>query len=423
MNSPPDPHAPSGATPPVVPGFRAAGVACGLKGEGALDLGLIVADEPTAATAVFTRTQLVGAHVTFCREQLMRSGGLVQALVVNSKNANCATGADGLADCALLARAAADRVGCDPDHVLVMSTGVIGARLPTDKILRGIDAATDRLAPDGLLQFAQAVMTTDTYPKVEAACAVGDSGADALAGADNPGAGGPADFTVAGVAKGSGMIHPDMATMLGFLLTDARSTLDHAMLLRAICDATFHAVTVDGDTSPNDTVLLWSTGRIWSRSREEQPTDPLLQAATDVATRLAKHIARDGEGATRLVTIRVTGAASETDARSVGRGIAISPLCKTAIYGRDPNWGRILSAASRQGTPIEIERARVAIGGHVMFAGGRPHPQNESAASQHLRDSDEVLIEVDLGFGAFAADAWTCDFSPEYVSINADYRT
>ena len=391
-------------------GFRAAGVHCGLKPNDALDLGMIVADEGYPATAVFTRTAFVGAHIPFCRDQLARSGGLVRALLVNSKNANCATGADGIADAALLARAVAEQVDCPPEQVLVMSTGVIGQRLPTDKLLAGIDQAFAGLAPQGLPAFAEAVMTTDTYPKLETEDATGDDG----------------PFRVVGIAKGSGMIHPDMATMLGFLLTDAKSSFDHSMLLRSLCEDSFHAVTVDGDTSPNDSVLLWSAGRIWSREQtdaEGMTAEPLQDALIDVSKRLARHIARDGEGATRLVTIRVTGAASNREAREVGRLIATSPLCKTAVHGRDPNWGRILAAASRHGTPINIDQSTVKIGGALMFAENRPHPENEPAASQHMRDCDEVLIEIDLAYGPFDAECWTCDFSADYVSINADYRT
>jgi glutamate N-acetyltransferase/amino-acid N-acetyltransferase len=214
--------------------------------------------------------------------------------------------------------------------------------------------------------------------------------------------------------------------MLGFLLTDGRSPADLGMGLQALADDSFHRVTVDGDTSPNDTLLLWTAARHWCRpTRDRHGVDvyPLEQELTAVSRRLSRIIARDGEGATKLVTVQVKGALSDLDTLEVGRFIATSPLVKTAIYGRDPNWGRILSSAGTSGVAMNIDKARVWIGDFDMFSGGVPHPENEAGASDFMVASDEIVIGVDLGMGPFEGEAWTCDMSPAYVTINADYRS
>ncbi len=377
-------------------GFRAAGLPAGIKRTGAPDLGLVVLDEPGRAAALFTKNLLVGAHVTVCRDHLARSGGLVRALLVNSGNANCATGDAGVQDARDTAAAVAELVGCPPHEVLVMSTGVIGARLPKDRVVTALPSLVEALRPDGGEDFARAILTTDTGVKTaERECG---------------------DARVAGVAKGSGMIHPDMATMLGYLFTDARLADDPRAQLAAANARSFQRLTVDGDTSPNDTVLLWSS--------ERAGLVPRLDDALESTSReLARAIARDGEGASRLVTVRVSGAPDEDAAARVGRVIATSPLVKTAVAGRDPNWGRILSAAGRAGVAFDPTRALVKVGATVVFADGRPHPANEAAAADHLANEAEVLLSVDLAVGNAAADVWTCDFTAEYVAINADYRT
>jgi len=383
-------------------GFSAGAVRCGLyRNKDRLDLGLLLASEPVPAAAVFTRNKLIGAHVRLCREHLQVGGGRVRAVLVNSKFANCATGEQGLRDARRLAGAVAEQLACDPTHVLVMSTGVIGAPLPTAQIESALPALVEATSPDGLDSFAQAIMTTDTVPKT-VTTTVG-------AGANT--------CRITGCAKGSGMIHPNMATLFGFLLTD--SLIDSTpTLLRAVVDRTFNRVSVDGDMSPNDTVLLLGGNRT-----QAPPRADLEQALADVSRTLCRRIARDGEGATRLITIHVTGALNTEEAARAGRAIATSALVKTAVFGRDPNWGRILSAAAASSVNIDIDRARVAIGNADVYSHGSPHADAEPDARAHMADSDEVEIAVDLGCGTGSAESWTCDFSDEYVRINADYRT
>jgi len=387
-------------------GFVAAGIRCGIKAApGVLDLGLLLAAEARPASALFTRNQLTGAHVTVCREQLARSGGLVRAVLVNSGNANCATGAEGLEDARELCRALAARIGCPDEQVLMMSTGVIGARLPADRIRFALGELLAAASGTGGEDFARAILTTDTGPKTASETS-------------------PSGTTVTGFAKGSGMIHPDMATMLAFLLTDGgrgRSDSDSGSdshrvqrdLLRRVTDRTFHCTTVDGDTSPNDTVLLWGG---------EAGSD-VEGALTAVARTLARSIAADGEGATRLVTIRVTGGRDEAEATRIGRAVAVSPLVKTAIAGRDPNWGRIVSAACAAGVPVDPDRMTLAIGGAVVYRFGRPLPAAEPAAHTHLAEQREVEVTLDLGVGTASSEVWTCDFTAAYVEINAHYRS
>ncbi|MBL8737921.1 MAG: bifunctional glutamate N-acetyltransferase/amino-acid acetyltransferase ArgJ [Planctomycetes bacterium] len=383
---------------PLPTGFRAAGVHCGLKKGGQLDLGLLLADKAVDAAAIYTTNQLVGAHVHLCREHLRRSQGKVRAVLVNARNANCATGEQGIADARACCAALAHRLGCPTEHVLMASTGPIGAPLPTERILGHLDALLAAASPDGAMAFARAIMTTDTYPK-----AVHHP---ATAGA------------VTGFAKGSGMIHPNMATMLGFLVTDGGTAgADPTGLLRRVADRSFHRTTVDGDTSPNDTLLLLAGGT----SGGSAPA--LEQTLTQVGQSLARTIAADGEGATRLVTVQVRGARSELEATTVGRVVATSPLVKTAVAGRDPNWGRILSAAGRAGVSFPTDRARVWVGPADVYSGGRPHPENEPLAHRHLVEGLEIVLGVDLAVGDAAADVWTCDFTADYVQINADYRS
>lgn len=384
---------------PLPPGFRAGGVHCGLKKNQQLDLGLLVAARPVAAAAIYTRNQLVGAHVTVCRDHLQRSGGRVRAVLVNARNANCATGEQGIADARTCCRALATLLGCPEEQVLMASTGPIGAPLPVARIVEHLEALLARTTADGGLDFARAIMTTDTYPK-----------------AFHRSAGG---LHATGFAKGSGMIHPDMATMLAFLLTDGATGAADATsaMLRRVADRSFHRVTVDGDTSPNDTLLLLAGGA------DAAPTPALETTLTALGQDLARTIAADGEGATRLLTIAVRGARDEAEAARVGRVVATSPLVKTAVAGRDPNWGRILSAAGRAGVPFPAERARVWVGSADVYSGGRPHPENEPAAHRHLVEDTIVVLGIDLAVGEAAADVYSCDLTADYVRINADYRS
>ncbi len=397
---------------PLPSGFRAAAVPCGLQPDGALDLGLMVADRARRATALFTQNLLKGAHIPVCYDHLRQSQHMVRAVLVNAGNANCATGPAGEADARTICASLAEILGCPPEQVLFMSTGVIGKRLPVEKIQGALPALTEGLTTAGLDDFATAILTTDTVTKTAVATATAEGGET---------------VRVTGVAKGSGMVHPDLATMLAFLITDGRSTKNLNLTLRNLTDDSFHCMTVDGDTSPNDTVLLWTAEQHWVRpvlnEQGLEVSDELDDALLNVAQDLSRKMAADGEGATRLVTVQVRGALSAADAAHVGRCIATSPLVKTAIFGADPNWGRILSAACTAGVNLDFEKMRVWIGDLDLYSTGQPHPENEAPAGQHLKDSKEVLVGVDLGAGPYDADVWTCDLSADYVRINAHYRT
>ena len=381
------------------PGFRAAGLHCGLKKNQQFDLGLLLADQPVEGAAIYTQNQLTGAHIHVCRDHLSRSNGLVRAVLVNARNANCATGLQGIEDARTCCRQLAERLRCPVEQVLMCSTGPIGAPLPTERITSHLDALLAKVSPDGAMDFARAIMTTDTYPK--AITVRNDAGA------------------ATGFAKGSGMIHPNMATMLGFLLTDSRAgdARGTAAMLQRLADRSFHRVTIDGDTSPNDTLILLASGKV------RADTAAVEANLTGLGQQLARRIAADGEGATRLMTIQVRGARTEAEATQVGRVIATSPLVKTAVAGLDPNWGRILSAAGRAGVPFPAERARVWVGPADVYSGGVPHPENEKEAHRHMVEQTEVLLGIDLASGKAQADVWTCDFTKDYVQINADYRT
>lgn len=393
-----------GVTAPA--GFRAAGVACGIK-PAALDLALVVADGLATAAGVFTKNRAAAAPVMVSREHLARSGGWARAIVANSGCANACTGARGLADARAMAAETAERLGCRPEEVLVASTGVIGVALPLPNVVAGIDRAVAALGRDRHLEAARAIMTTDREPKETAVRVEAPWGS----------------FRVGGMAKGAGMIAPMMATMLAFVTTDAAVAPE--LLKLALADAvdeTFNAITVDGDTSTNDTVFALASGA--SGVEIDQARWPALALAfRHVAETLARAIVRNGEGATKLVTVRVTGARSPADARRAARALATSLLVKTAVHGGDPNWGRLIAAAGRAGAEFVLERAAVRIGGVVLFHDGQPFDENAPRAAEHLR-GPEVEVEVDLGTGGSAqARMWTCDLSAEYVRINADYRT
>ena len=400
-----------GVTAPA--GFRAAGVACGLKRRPAgsasapLDLALVVADELVSAAAMFTTNKAVGAPVVVSREHLARSGGRARVIAVNSGCANACTGEAGLQVARDMAGAAATTFDCAPEHVLIASTGVIGMPLDLAKVRAGIGAAASELSIAGQESATRAIMTTDPFPKSYAVVV------------DTPH--GP--ITVGGIAKGSGMIEPRMATMLGVLTTDARiapAVLSQA--LRRVVDHSFNAITVDGECSTNDCVFALASGR--SRVAILRADDPpFLEALGAVAGHLAREIVRGGEGATKLVTVRVTGAATSADAWLAVRTIANSPLVKTAIHGGDPNWGRLVAAAGRSGAAFNLDRASVTIGTVPLFTSGVPHDERASEAAEVLKATTMTVI-VDMGTGGHHdATMWTCDFSAEYVRINAEYRT
>ena len=395
---------PGGVTAPQ--GYRAAGVACGIKARG-LDLALIASDRPASAAGVFTTNLAQAAPILVSRAHLAASGGQAAAIVVNSGCANACTGADGQAHARAMAAEAARALGCDETGVLVASTGVIGVKLDMARVTRGIDDAASALDAANGGDAARAIMTTDPFPK-EAAVEVRWGGRA---------------FRVGGIAKGSGMIEPLMATMLGFVTTDA--AVEPALLhraLKSVCDATFNAITVDGECSTNDCVFALANGAS-GVAITDADVDVLEHALRQVCEPLAIGIVRGGEGATKLMTVRVIGAASTEDARRAARAIANSPLVKTAVHGGDPNWGRLVAVAGRSGSRFSLDGAAVRIGPVELFSGGAPHDERAPAAADYLTGR-EIDIEVDLGTGGTGQSTmWTCDLSAEYVRINAEYRT
>ena len=388
-------------------GFLAAGISAGIKAKaGALDLALLVSDRPATTAAVFTTNRAQAAPVLVSRAHLSRSGGVSRAIIVNSGCANACTGDTGLEDAREMASDTAALVGCLAEQVLVASTGVIGVALKMDKFRAGLPKAFRELGAGHGSLAAQAIMTTDPFPKEAAArVSIGDN-----------------DFTVGGMAKGSGMIEPMMATMLGFVTTDAavpRPLLERA--LREVVNDTFNAITVDGECSTNDCVMLLANGAS-GVGVDETSYEVFADALRAVCLRLALGIVRGGEGATKLITVTVTGAASATDARRAAKAIANSPLVKTAVHGGDPNWGRLIAVAGRAGVEFDLSRAKVTIGPIVLFSDGRPYDEAAPEAARYLKN-DDVAVGVDLGAGGAASTVWTCDLSAEYVRINAEYRT
>jgi len=372
-----------------------------------LDLAMIVAESPVSAAAVFTTNKAVAAPVVVTREHLSRSGGRAQAIVINSGCANACTGEAGMRVARDMAATGAVAAGCASEQVLIASTGVIGVPLDIAKIRAGVSEAARGLDKNGGDAATRAIMTTDPFPK---SCA-----------ATYAAAGGT--VTVGGMAKGSGMIEPRMATMIGVLTTDARvSPAILGAALRRVSDETFNAITVDGECSTNDCVFILASGQSGVEiTRDDDPA--LLEPLRAVAGHLAREIVRGGEGATKLLTINVTGAASLDDARLAARTIANSPLVKTAVHGGDPNWGRLIAAAGRSGAAFDLDRASVTIGDIELFVRGVPFDERADAAAKVL-EQKLIDVTIDLGTGgAGAATMWTCDFSAEYVRINAEYRT
>jgi glutamate N-acetyltransferase/amino-acid N-acetyltransferase len=386
-------------------GFRAAGVSAGIKAKG-LDLALIVSDPPAVAAAVFTTNLAQAAPVLVSRDHLARTAGRARAIVVNSGCANACTGEDGMRVAQGMAAATAALVGCAVDEVLVASTGVIGVALSLERVRDGLPVAMAALAVDQGGAAARAIMTTDPFPK-EAAVRVSIDGRDVAIG---------------GMAKGSGMIEPMMATMLGFVTTDAalpRALLDRA--LREVVDDTFNAITVDGECSTNDCVMILANGAS-GVTIDETTYHEFVDALRSVCLGLALGIVRGGEGATKLITVTVVGAASAADARRAAKAIANSLLVKTAVHGGDPNWGRLIAVAGRAGVAFDLSRASVMIGTIVLFRDGRPYDEASAEAAHYLKN-DDITLTVDLGAGGQVSTVWTCDLSAEYVRINAEYRT
>ena len=384
-------------------GFQAGGLSAGLKASGRPDLAVVVAPEAAVCAGCFTTSCVRAACVDLCSERLQKSSGQARAVLINSGQANACTGDRGLMDSLRITQVLAEQLGCSEELVLICSTGVIGVPIPMPTLLAGMQPLLADLTEDGGDRAAAAILTTDLVDKqIALAAQLGDR-----------------TVRIGGMAKGSGMIHPDMATMLAFLTCDAavEPALWQSMVRRAV-NRSFNAITVDGDTSTNDTVLAFSSGDPLAEPDHAQLEIGLTQAMQE----LACAIARDGEGATCLIEVRVEGAADEPSALRIARTICSSSLVKTAVHGRDPNWGRIVAAAGRSGVRFNPEAVALWIGEHQLMAAGQPLPFDRQAASEVLRGRD-VLIRLRLMEGSAAASAWGCDLSDQYVRINADYTT
>jgi glutamate N-acetyltransferase/amino-acid N-acetyltransferase len=388
-------------------GFYAGATYAGInkKARYGLDLGILLSQVTGVAAAVFTTNRIKAAPVVLCQQRLQ--GGRALAVVVNSGCANAFTGEQGLADAAEMTKLAAEGIGLSPEDVLVASTGVIGQPLPMKLVRAGIEQIV--ISADGGHELAKAMITTDTVPKETAVAATIDG----------------SKFIVGGVAKGSGMIHPNLATMLCFLTTDAAVNLDFLKLaLRKAADISFNMVSIDGDTSPNDMALIMANGLAGNEpiSQDSRQADVFQQALDKVCTYLAKSIARDGEGATRRIEVTVSGAINNAEAGLAARAVVSSPLVKAAVHGSDPNWGRIIAAVGRSDVEVVESKIDLYIGDICLVKAGRPLPFSKQSVVRVLEGS-EVPVSLNLNLGTATATAWGCDLSEEYVTINSQYMT
>ena len=398
-------------------GYRAAGITAGLKPSGLPDLALIVSDVDAIAAGVFTTNQVCAAPVTYCRQRLQAKAS-AHAILVNAGQANAATGEQGWQDALSSANALGQALNIPAESILLASTGVIGQRIRMDALVSGIPKLVAALSETGSDAAAQAIITTDLVPKsIALETTIHDR-----------------TVRVGGICKGSGMIHPNMATLLAFVTCDAAvsTSLWQQMLSRA-ADKSFNQITVDGDTSTNDTLIALANGQSRTAAITEMgPEAEKLEAMlTAVCQHLAKAIARDGEGATCLIEVQVAGAPDDKAARQIARSIAGSSLVKSAIFGRDPNWGRIAASAGYAGVPFEQENLRIQLGNFLLMENGQPLAFDRAAASYYLKQAaagaylkeDTVLISVSVGNGHGIGKAWGCDLSYDYVKINAEYTT
>lgn len=389
---------------PVLDGVRLSSIEAGIKYKGRKDLCIIAFERPSEIAGVFTKSKCPSAPVDWCRKHLANSH--VNAIVVNSGNANAFTGLLGEEATSQTAEAAAKAFGIEPESVFLASTGVIGEPLDASGFYERIEMAKAVLKDDGWHEAAQAIMTTDTYPKLATKSFEIDG----------------RSFKLNGIAKGSGMIAPDMATMLSFLVTDCpidKKTLQKA--LSKVVKTTFNAVTVDSDTSTSDTVLLVSSSD--EEKISEKKLKPFKNALNDVMHELAMLMVRDGEGATKQVCINVTGAKSKSSARKIAKSIANSPLVKTAVAGEDANWGRIVMAVGKAGEPADRDKLTIAFGDILVAECGERVPDYSEDAASRVMQRENIDIHVDIGLGNGAAKVWTCDLTKEYVAINGDYRS
>ncbi|MDX1413457.1 MAG: bifunctional glutamate N-acetyltransferase/amino-acid acetyltransferase ArgJ [Candidatus Promineifilaceae bacterium] len=393
-------------------GFWAGTAACAIKKPGLLDVALLYSEVDCTAAAVFTKNRVVAAPVIVDRQTLEANRERIRAIVANSGNANASTGKPGLENARQMQTVTARALGCDAGQVLVLSTGVIGVQLPMEKVSAGIREASNNLSPEQGSSAARAIMTTDTHAKYRAVKVRLPGG----------------EVTIGGMAKGAGMIHPNMATLLGVFTTDARIAPERLdQMLRTAVDQSFNRITVDGDTSTNDTVILLANGKSQVPVVDQDSLAKFQAALTDICLALAHMIVRDGEGAGKFVEIQVCGAPDDAAAHQVATTIATSPLVKTAFAGSDANWGRILAAAGRAGVDFDQDQAALWIGVQTakelqLVNHGTPVNYLEVDASK-IFSEPEFKIWLDLGNGAGASTIWTSDLTHEYVSINADYRT
>ena len=388
------------------PGFQAAGVAAGLKKNGKKDLGLIYSEVPLTVAAMFTRNLIKAAPVLLGQQRT--ANGRCRAVIANSGNANCCTGEQGRRDAIRMGNLVANGLRVDDDEVLVSSTGVIGEPLPIEKIESAAPGLIAALSPGGLADFAEAIMTTDTVPKIL-------SRTGQVTGKT---------FTVTGVIKGAGMIRPDMATMLCYVMTDiaARPDVLQKTLAKAV-DRSLNRMTVDGDTSTNDTVLLMANGLSKVDLNDAESKEVFQSVLDEVMIGLAQWLIKDAEGATKLVEVVVKGAPTKPAAHKIADTVANSPLFKTALYGEDANWGRILAAVGRAGIQVELEKIDIFFGSVQMVKSGFGCGKEAEAEATRVLQQEEFRVTVDLNLGRETETVFTCDFSLDYVKINANYRT
>jgi glutamate N-acetyltransferase/amino-acid N-acetyltransferase len=391
-------------------GFKFAGICAGIKKSRSLDLGLIYSEKPVSAAALFTKNQVVAAPVILGRKTMEK--GMLQAILVNSGNANCFTGEQGIADAQKCVKLVAKALKVDPEHVLVSSTGVIGAPLPVDKIEAKIPEAVRSFDHCTIVDFATAILTTDTCTKmVSRNATINTSGEEKK-------------ITVMGVAKGSGMIRPDMATMLAYVLTDA--DISSSLLKKALThagDRSFNRITVDGDTSTNDTLVCMAGGESQAVIDNDESLGTFQAVLDEVCYELAKRVVKDGEGATKVASITVKGAVNQDDAFAAAEAIAHSPLVKTAIYGQDPNWGRITAAAGRSGARVDQDKMDLYFGDVRLVQKGQWLGKEAEKEAAEIMKQPEINIVLDLNLGDGQDQFLFCDFSENYVKINADYRS
>jgi len=392
-----------------VPGFTTAGISCGIKADKQKDLALIFSEGPAIAAGVFTTNKVVSPTVTWCRNKL-KSSKTFRAIVVNSGNANACTGPRGMEDCKSVAAGLSQELEIAPKEILIASTGIIGVPLPSGKIVKAIPTLAKELSATGWTHSAEAIMTTDLVAKSKSLSYKM----------------GKHKITLGGISKGSGMIHPNMATMLAFIATDA--VIDTKILHRALKEAnekTFSRITVDGDTSTNDMALIFASGKAGNKTipAGSPAYRTFIGKLTDLCLDLAHKIVLDGEGATKFVTIRVQGAKLKTHAHRIAQSVATSSLVKTALFGQDPNWGRIIAAVGYAGVPVNPDKVEILLNGSLLFKNGVPAPGASQPALRKKMKSKNIVIAIELNSGRYSDKVYTCDLSYDYVRINAEYTT